>query len=150
MVAIISILATMILVAIIIIVSFVITKIILAIEKHSIKKDIRENRYLYEFYLRTSEKREKYGKRGCYIRKRKIELKNKIDDYYNEIRYMPKDKVSYTEKQIEQIKIYISEWEAIYQHHLREYYKIDTSLRKWERFHSLKTYNEEIIKQFIA
>lgn len=150
MVEIISILVTIAILTVIVIVPFLIIKTYLAIEKHFIKKDIRDNKYLYEFYLKKWEKRTKYGKRGCYIRKRQEELKNKVDNYYNEIRYMPKDKALYSEKQLEQIKTYISKWETIYQYNWHKQNKIDESLKKWKKFHSLKTYDEEIIKQFIA
>lgn len=150
MVEIISILVTIAILTVIVIVPFLIIKTYLAIEKHFIKKDIKDNIYTYKFYLNKLEQRNKYGKRGCYIENRKKELKNKVDNYYNEIRYMPKDKALYSEKQLEQIKTYISKWETIYQHNWQKQYQIDENLKKWKKFHSLKTYNEEIIKQFIA
>lgn len=150
MVEIISILVTIAILTVIIIVPFLIIKTYLAIEKHFIKKDIKDNKYLYEFYLKKLEKRTKYGKRGCYIIKRQEELKNKVDNYYNEIRYMPKDKALYSEKQLEQIKTYISKWETIYQHNRQKQNDIDERLKKFKNFHNLKTYSKEIIKQFIA
>lgn len=150
MVEIISILVTIAILTVIVIVPFLIIKTYLAIEKHFIKKDIKDNIYTYKFYLNKLEQRNKYGKRGCYIENRKKELKNKVDNYYNEIRYMPKDKALYSEKQLEQIKTYISKWETIYQHNWQKQYQIDENLKKWKKFHTLKTYNEEIIKQFIA
>lgn len=56
MVEIISILVTIAILTVIIIVPFLVIKTYLAIEKHFIKKDIRDNKYLYEFYLKKWEK----------------------------------------------------------------------------------------------
>lgn len=150
MTMIISILLTIAILAVNIIVPFLIIKTYLAVEKHFIKKDIKDNIYTYKFYLNKMEQRNKYAKRGCYIENRKKELKNKVDNYYNEIRYIPKDKASYSEKQIEQTKIYIGKWETIRQRNWKEQDKIDTELNKWKKFHSLKTYNEERIRQILA
>ena len=151
MVEIISILVTIAILTVIIIVPFLVIKTYLAIEKHFIKKDIRDNKYLYEFYLKKWEKRNKYAKRVCYIKKRKQELRDKIHSYYNEILCIPpKDKVSYSEKQIEQMIAYLNKWVAIYEHNWRKQHKIEVSLSRWKKSHSLKTYDEKIIKQFIA
>lgn len=128
----------------------IIVKTYLAVENHFIKKDILNNKSLYLAYLNKAEKREKYGKRAWYIGKKKKALKDKVDNYYNEIRYLPKDKVNNKETEIEQTKIYIGEWETIRQHNWKELDKIDTELNKWKKFHSLKTYDEEKIRQILA
>ena len=145
-----TILTTLIICAVTGLLPLIIVKTYLAVESHFIKKDILNNKFLYLAYLNKAEKREKYSKRAWYIGKRKKALKDKIDNYYNEIRYLPKDKVNNKETEIEQTKIYIGEWETIRQRNWKEQDKIDTELNKWKKFHSLKTYNEEIIKQFIA
>lgn len=150
MTTIVTILTTLIILAITGLLPLTIVKTYLAIENHFIKKDILNNKFLYLAYLNKTEEREKYGRRDSYIRKRKIALKNKVDNYYNEIHYLPKYMVSCKETEIEQTKIYISEWETIRQRNWEKLDKIDTELNKWKKFHSLKTYDEEKIRQILA